>query len=183
MSQAKKRSCEERRSFLRSDEADGIGCSVADFWSIAEVRSIFSGFPDVTCRFFRPRGVEIPPHKPSFSHLKPLECEIFARFLELHPEYKSCDLDVRVGVPKDSRYAKLTQRRVDVICYVGKEAWILKVVSKLRPSALGELKVWSALYKPTRAGIDRVKVGVVCQADDPELRPIFEKEGIKVFVV
>lgn len=183
MSQARKRTCEECRSFLKSEKADGIGCEVAGFWSIAEVRTIFPGFPDVTCRFFRPREEKVPPHKPKFPHMKALECEIFASFLELHPEFKNCDFDVRVGLPKDSRYAKLTQRRVDVISYVGKEAWILKVVSKLRPTALGELKVWSALYKSTRADVDKVRLGVVCQFDDSELRPIFEREGIKVFLV
>jgi len=79
--------------------------------------------------------------------------------------------------------SSLTKLRIDVVAETEKEIWIIEVKPRAGRSALGQLEsyYWWYLrqYKPSKP----VRLACVCYEVDPNLKPIFDAKGIRVFTV
>jgi len=80
-------------------------------------------------------------------------------------------------------YAALTKLRIDVVGHTRDAVWIIEVKTRAGRSALGQVLSymhWYRIdYKPTKPIIG----AVVCEATDPNMPPLFDKFGIRLFIV
>ena len=126
-----------------------------------------------------------------FPHFKPFEAEIFESWLRHGYLRGYYAFDVRlpveierpVGVPLEAHeiYEALSAKRIDVLCLVGGEIWILEVKDRARPSAEGELK-WYARLLPERFVVPyTIRLGMICGWALPMEVEMLEQVGIKVW--
>ncbi len=77
----------------------------------------------------------------------------------------------------------LTKLRIDVVGETRDAIWIFEVKPRAGRSALGQLEsyYWWYLrqYRPSKP----VRLACVCYEVDPNLKPIFEAKGIRIFTV
>ena len=77
----------------------------------------------------------------------------------------------------------LTKLRIDAVGETEKEIWIFEVKPRAGRSALGQLEAYYYWYVREYKPKKPVKLAVVCYEVDPNMKPIFEERGIKIFTV
>lgn len=77
----------------------------------------------------------------------------------------------------------LTKLRIDAVGYTKDSIWIFEVKPRAGRSALGQLESYYYWFLRQRKPDKPVRLAVVCYEVDPNLRPIFEAKGIRVFTV
>ena len=139
----------------------------------------------------RRRGIKI---KPPFAHFKPHEVEIMAAFLNQRLLDGVYRFDVRLfpeaiePAPEAEpemyfAWYMLRAKRIDAVCETVDAIWLLEVKDVLRPSAIGELLTYRALYDRQFHPLKPLRMGVVCGEDDELVRPACEEQGIRVWVL
>lgn len=74
-------------------------------------------------------------------------------------------------------------RKIDLVIQTETETWILEVKIRLNPKAIGQVMSYRELYKLTfPEDKRRLRLGIVCEVDDPLIRRVAEAEGIKIFI-
>ena len=139
----------------------------------------------------RALGIKI---RPPFPHFKPHEVKIMRLFLGLgllKGEYRfNVRLFPEVIEPAPEAepemyfaWHMLRAKRIDAVCERPDAIWLLEVKDVLRPSAIGELLTYRALYDRQFRPLRPLRLGVVCGEDDELVRPACEEQGIRVWVL
>ena len=139
----------------------------------------------------RALGIKI---RPPFAHFKPHEVEIMAAFLNQRLLDGVYRFDVRLfteviePAPEAEpemyfAWHMLRAKRIDAVCETVDAIWLLEVKDVLRPSAIGELLTYRALYDRQFHPLKPLRLGVVAGEDDELVRPACEEQGIRVWVL
>jgi hypothetical protein len=120
----------------------------------------------------------LPPSK--------LETFILQKFRQLSPLKGSYETEVKVGegLVVQDKYGKETrvaQKSIDAVCHTLEADWVLEIKQALNYASIGEVLVYSYLYK--HAIGKPVRMGIVCEEIDHELIEVCKSLRIVVFQV
>ncbi len=129
-----------------------------------------------------------------YPHMVGEEIEIWGRFVDKFPDrFESVDYDFRVGegieLPGEdeenyARMAKmLSQKRIDVIGWIGDSPTIIEVKKRVGLSTLGQVLGYQSLFKKEFYHLRTPDLLVVCEMISPDDRYVLEKSDIKIEVV
>ncbi len=129
-----------------------------------------------------------------FPHLLPEEVLLWRRFLAEHgPEWDRFEYDVHVGEgatpPPGSpahhvhMIAALSQKRVDVVGWLGGQPTLFEVTPRGGRAALGALTLYADLFSETFPGTPPPHLAAVVGFVDPDIARIFTARQIRVYVV
>lgn len=129
-----------------------------------------------------------------YPHMMPAEVPIWERWLSQYgKDYSKFDYDVHVGegITTDPTWqaniatmAKiLTQKRIDAVGYIGDRRVIFEVKPDAGLSALGQLIAYRDLYLRDTGYKGPLYLAVVTDNILPDETFVYEKNGIKVYVV
>jgi len=129
-----------------------------------------------------------------YPHLRPEDIEIWERFIFKYPYFfESVDYDVRVG--EGQKYSKsapeniredlrgLTQKRIDVVGYVGNTTHIVEVKPRAATTAIGQVLTYEELYKIDFPEETNIIKTIITDHEVPDIATIVEKYNINIFVV
>lgn len=130
----------------------------------------------------------IRPHYPHFLHE---DTHVWTKFLETESDrIKEVWYDVRVGAPvllppeatpMERKIADgVTRKRIDVVCLVGSEFWVVEVKPYAGMLAVGQVISYSRLFALEYLTAGRVIPVIVCDAADEDLLAEFDELGIMV---
>jgi len=122
------------------------------------------------------------------------EKEVWERFMMIYPgKYESVDYDFRVGKGVDlkdeqgepwPRMAKmLSQKRIDVVGWVGDSPTIIEVKIRVGLSALGQVLGYRILFMKDLEHFPEPKLLVVCETISEDDHLVLEGNHIPVTVV
>jgi hypothetical protein len=129
-----------------------------------------------------------------YAHMFGAEERIWDRWYQQHKnEYVDFDYDIHVGEGIDvrpewgdeiARMAKqLTMKRIDAVGYRQGEVWIFEVKPHAGLSALGQLIGYRDLYLKKYNPTVPIKLAVVCETIDPDVKVLMEEKGIVIYQV
>lgn len=129
-----------------------------------------------------------------FEHMRDIEKAIWMRVLAKEAFVGEFEYDVHVGegkpVPelklteKEAEMAKrLTQKRIDVVEHTPAFDRLIEIKRRLHLGALGQLLGYRELYRKIQPVTKPIRLAVVCEEDDPDLRGVFAAQDIDVFIV
>ena len=116
------------------------------------------------------------------------EASILERFIKSGVLKGKFEREVRVGrrifeEEIEGRKAVFDWRKsIDAVCHSEGETWILEVKRPLNYEALGEVIVYSVLYKNTHPS-EKVRLGIVCEEVDGEIAEACDNNGVSVFQI
>lgn len=129
-----------------------------------------------------------------YPHLMPEDIAIWERFLDLFSNlYDSVEYDVHVGVglrdtsglTEELVFAavSLLQKRIDVVGHKGDNVDIIEVKPDAGISAIGQVLVYSILYKRDFSPKGRIRKVIVTDNLWPDNEYLFKRLGIDWYVV
>jgi len=71
---------------------------------------------------------------------------------------------------------------IDCVCIIGKRAWVLEGKDDPNHTAIGQVLVYSDLFKADYPMFENVKMGIVCREPSPLNEPTCNKLGISIFM-
>ncbi len=71
---------------------------------------------------------------------------------------------------------------IDCVCIIGKRAWVLEGKDEPNHTAIGQVLVYSDLFKEDYPMFENVNMGIVCKEPSPLNEPTCNKLGISVFI-
>ncbi len=129
-----------------------------------------------------------------YTHMTKEESELWEKFMIMFPDrYETVDYDFRVGqgtkLPEGSgdnwlRMAKmLSQKRIDVIGWVGDSPVIIEVKKRVGLGTLGQVLGYKILFEENFKNIIDPEVLVICEMLSADDRYVLEKNNVPVVVV
>lgn len=129
-----------------------------------------------------------------YPHMLEDESDIWERYMDLYPgKFETVDYDFRVGkgVELDGepgepwpRMAKmLSQKRIDVIGWVGDSPMIIEVKKRVGLSALGQVLGYRLLFMKDFKHFPEPKLLVVCETISADDHEVLEGNNVPVEVV
>lgn len=129
-----------------------------------------------------------------YPHMKPEDIAVWERFISKNPAvYDTCDYDVPVGdgAPQSDALPEnikadgkiLTQKKIDVVAYVGEIVHVIEVGPIADMRKLGQILTYTTLYTKEHPEAVMIIPTVVCGAVERELAPMFAEHGIVLEVV
>jgi len=129
-----------------------------------------------------------------YTHLKKDEKTIAKRFREQYDLGGEYIYDVHLDVPmpplpawwtKEDRknFGDLKAKRIDLLVKCQHYIWVIEITPKLSKAPLGGVLAYKDLYQKQFSPIVPLKMGVVVEVDDSAYHPIYEKLGVKWWVV
>ena len=136
----------------------------------------------------------INPQLPRLNHLVPEEQILARRFMVLNPIDAvdwTFDLHLGEGMTPDSAWPSwlrsmaksLTQRRVDLVCFVAGVPWIIELKQRANIHAIGQLLVYQNLYIKQFPHDPTPELAIVCKYAGYDLYSVLEQFKIHVFYV
>ena len=130
----------------------------------------------------------------TYPHMKAGEAEIWDRFRASLPwKAERIEYDVRLGegakLPEDvpawvrAMAWSLSTKRVDAVVESADAIYLCEVKDRASLSAVGQLIGYATLYRMQFAPVKPLRMVCVCREVAPDMAPIFETQGIQVFVV
>ena len=116
------------------------------------------------------------------------EASILDRFIKSGVLKGKFEREVRIGrrifeEEIEGRKAVFDWRKpIDAVCRSVSETWILETKKRLNYEALGEVIVYSVLYKNAHPD-EKVRLGIVCEEVDGDIAEACDKNGVSVFQV
>lgn len=128
-----------------------------------------------------------------YPHMKPEDIAVWERFVANNPRFfDTVDYDVPVGqgAPQNPELPEniqadgkiLTQKKIDVVGYVGPIPYIIEVKPTADMRALGQILTYHELFTADHPELPNPLKMIVCGAVERELEAMFEKHGIQVEV-
>jgi len=129
-----------------------------------------------------------------FPHFKPQEIRIWREFLARRRSHGRFEYDVKLPpperplrpfeTPQEYRiWQILHSHRIDVVEYLPDRIRIYEVKDVLRKSAIGQLLFYDYWYRKIYEPKKPIELWIVAGEDDPMVREIAEKLGIKVSIM
>ncbi len=129
-----------------------------------------------------------------YPHMINDEIEVWERFMDLYPgRFETVDYDFRVGKGVDiqgepgehyKRMAKmLSQKRIDVVAWVGDSPTIIEVKRRVGLSALGQVLGYKILFMKDLKRFPEPKLLVVCETISADDHEVLEANKVPVEVV
>lgn len=137
---------------------------------------------------FKRLGMEKPDLAESYRRAEEkIEDEILKCILRKQQELGLIDYDLyRSIAQKDwsGKYGFLDPsliQSIDYVCVIGKRAWILEGKKDPNHEAIGQVLVYSDLFKEDYPMFEEIKMGIVCKEPSPLNEPTCDKLGISIF--
>ncbi len=132
----------------------------------------------------------LPNIMPNYPHMMAEDREIWTKFLETAEfEIGKVWYDVHCGrglpVPggPDSMEYKISQgvtrKRIDVICTVKNEIWIIEIKPHANMGALGQIITYEKLFREEYATPYKIIPVILSWSMDPDVEPLFKKVGVR----
>lgn len=129
-----------------------------------------------------------------YPHMLGEDVPVWERFIGAFPDrFDSVDYDWRVGTgvlpdpgwdEATARMARmLSQKRIDVIGWVGESPTIIEVKDRCGLSALGQIRGYRALFRRDFPDLGDPAILIVCGRLDRDDRAVLAAEGVPVEVV
>lgn len=129
-----------------------------------------------------------------YTHMVGDEVDIWGRFVDKFPQrFETVDYDFRVGegieLPGegDENYARmatmLSQKRIDVVGWVGDSPMIIEVKKRVGLSTLGQVLGYRALFMKDFKHFGVPDLMVVCAEISPDDRYVLENNFVEIEVV
>lgn len=129
-----------------------------------------------------------------YPHLMEDEIRIWEKFMAIYPgKFETVDYDFRVGhgaqVSDDladnfSRMATmLSQKRIDVIGWIGDSPTIIEIKRRVGLSTLGQIKGYRTLFVKYFRNFEVPKILVVCETISGDDRDVLDDNNVPVVVV
>ncbi len=138
---------------------------------------------------FNRLGMDKPDLAESYKRAEErMEEENLKRILRKQQELGLVDYDLYQGITKrewsgkHGIYANLIQS-IDYVCIIGKRAWVLEGKKDPNHEAIGQVLVYSDLFKEDYPMFEEIKIGIVCKEPSPLNEPTCDKLGISIFRV
>lgn len=130
----------------------------------------------------------------TYPAMLPREILIFKGWLAQHEtEYDRFEFNVRVGSGVDpgpgfsdsARQSGIlnSQKRIDAVGWQGSQATIIEVKFRAGASAIGQLVVYTPLFKVLRPDLAMVKMALVTDQPQPDLDPALQALGITLYAI
>lgn len=124
----------------------------------------------------------------------PSDVAIWERFLERYgKDYTGFDYDVHVGGwvtetdqwtgTKKKVYWSMAAKRIDAVGHKPGEIWLLEVKPEAGVTAVGQLVMYSMLYRDRFHPVENVMAALVCENVLPDEKSVITRLGFKIFVV
>jgi hypothetical protein len=145
-----------------------------------------------------PRGEQFARYYPG---LIPIEQALWRAFLVSHEtEYDAFEYNVFVGrgvtapprvldgdpalqAKLTQRFKEATQKKIDVVATQGAVTWIFEVHERAGAQSLGQLLLYEQLLVAGRPGLGQVELALVTRRLAPDVLPVFQEQGVRVFQV
>lgn len=135
----------------------------------------------------------VVPRKYKFPHYTPHEALVLGHFIDrklLVGDYsfsvklRSHMPDIPTDVPESVRedFRHLLAKRIDAVCKRADAIWILEIKRRLFASAIGELMMYSLLYKDEFKPNLPIKLACVAGVDDKATHWAMDQLGINVWI-
>lgn len=72
---------------------------------------------------------------------------------------------------------------IDYVCIIGKRAWVLEGKKDPNHEAIGQVLVYSYLFKEDYPIFEEIKMGIACKEPSPLNEPTCSKLGISIFAI
>lgn len=129
-----------------------------------------------------------------YPHMLKEDIEIWEKFMDKYPgRFETVDYDFRVGegaeISEDlgdpwARMAKmLSQKRIDVIGWVGDSPTIIEVKKRVGLSALGQIKGYKTLFVRYFRYFGIPAILIVCEMISKDDQDVLDDNGVPVVVV
>jgi len=129
-----------------------------------------------------------------YAHLKADEKAIAERWVKAIPLQGKREYDVHLATPtlhapawwtkKDlANWDAVTAKRIDMVVHASDAIWIMEITPKVSKAAVGGCLTYKELYEKEFKPSKPVKMGIICEFDDPGYHPILKKEKIGLWVV
>lgn len=130
---------------------------------------------------------------PHYPHMLAEDVVVWTKFLEkMGKVIKAVWYDVHVGQPVEvpatateverKVAAGVTRKRIDAVCHVGSEFWVVEVKPFANMLALGQAYTYARLFLMEYEVPGRTKPVVVCDELDRDMGAQFSELGVMVFV-
>ena len=124
----------------------------------------------------------------------PQDVRLWERFLAIYgDQFERFEYDVKVGrgiepppdldEPYRSAAVILSKKRIDAVGYKGDQIWIFEVKPDMGLAALGQLLAYKELWIRDRGDKDRLRLAAVTDNIIDDERYVYEKFGIKIYLV
>ncbi len=128
------------------------------------------------------------------THLNSWEARLWSKWLDIHiDEYFGYTYDVHVGTPTKVPHdwpawvkrdaAALSMKRIDVVMEDTSNIYVVEVKERASLACLGRLLSYRYLYLETFNPGKPVQLVLVTDKPDPDLLPILDSLGVRLFVV
>ena len=129
-----------------------------------------------------------------YAHLKADEKAIAERWVRAIPIQGKREYDVHLDVPvvdppawwtkKDlANWHAVRDKRIDLVIHAQKEIWIMEITPKVSKAAVGGCLFYKELYEKQFKPSLPVKLGIICEMDDPAYHSILKNNEIRLWVV
>jgi len=127
----------------------------------------------------------------NYPHMMAEDRDIWTKFLELG-EFEigkvwydvHCGLGLPVPGGAGSTEYKISQgvtrKRIDVVCQVNDEIWIVEIKPHTNMKALGQIITYKKLFEEEYSVTYRIIPVILCWTIDPDIVPILKEFGIRV---
>lgn len=128
------------------------------------------------------------------AHLKPIEKEIYKRWLSHRYLQGIREFDVHLDVPIVNKPAWWTKKdlaawhavrdkRIDLVVHTQREIWIIEITPKVSKAAVGGCLTYKELYEHQFKPKKPIRLGIVCELDDLAYHNTLNQFKIKLWVV
>ena len=129
-----------------------------------------------------------------YAHLKADEKAICERWVSLIPLQGRREYDVHLATPtlnapawwtkKDlENWNAVTAKRIDMVVHASDAIWIMEVTPKVSKAAVGGCMTYKELYEKEFKPSKPVKMGIICEMDDPAYHSTLKNNEIGLWVV
>lgn len=129
-----------------------------------------------------------------YPHMTVIESKVWEKYMIAKPKsFETVDYDFRVGrgieLPEDygdnwKRMAKmLSQKRIDVIGWVGDSPTIIEVKQRVGAGTIGQVLTYKTLFEEYFKNIELPELLIICEMISNDDFFVLEKNRIQVFEV
>lgn len=133
----------------------------------------------------------LPNIMPNYPHMLNEDRDIWTKFLETN-EYEIqrvwYDVHCGLGVPVKTEASMMeykisqgvTRKRIDVVCNVKNEIWIIEIKPHANMGALGQIITYERLFRAEYKNNLPIRPVILCWTVDPDILDSIEQIGVRI---